>query len=249
MNIAQRLHEVDLFKEVHLEDLEALSERMKPEHFDRGQVLFSANDIGDTMYFIQKGRIRIYMQDEDGEELTLTHYGVNEIFGELSPIDGLPRSASAAAVEDLEVLALHREDFLDFLDERPQIGLAMMRSLSERLRNTTTYLEEYRPTRFEAPVADQGEMLRRGARGMAGDILDELREAKTRDKIVVPSDFKAQNAAEPPAEDSTSGSLYANLSKRSEDGEGENTSKGAGGIFDLLAKATEEKDDDEKSSE
>ncbi|MBZ0307271.1 MAG: cyclic nucleotide-binding domain-containing protein [Anaerolineae bacterium] len=112
------------------------------------------------------------MHDTQGNEITLTHYGANEVFGELSPIDSKPRSASAAAAEALEVLALSREDFLRFLDERPQIGIAMMRSLSQRLRNTTTYLEEFKPAVFETAPVEKGEDLRRGASDLVANIID-----------------------------------------------------------------------------
>jgi CRP-like cAMP-binding protein len=65
-----------------------------------------------------------------------------EIFGEFSLLDNKPRSASVAAVSELEVLILHRKNFMDFLIARPQVSLAMMRSLAQRARYTTTYVEE-----------------------------------------------------------------------------------------------------------
>ena len=172
--IAEQLQKTDLFKEVELADLEALVERMQHEHHKGGAVLFKAGDAGDAMYIIQAGSIRIYMHDDGGKEITLTQYGQNEIFGELSPIDEQPRSASAAASEPLDVLVLHRSDFLEFLNERPQIGLAMMRSLSQRLRYTTTYLEEFKPAEFETPPAPHGEELRRPAQQQVADIIDEV---------------------------------------------------------------------------
>jgi len=172
--IAQRLQKTDLFREVDLLDLEALVNRMKGQSFPQGAVLFQADDPGDTMYIIQSGRIRIFMHDTAGNEITLTHYGESEVFGELSPIDSKPRSASASAAEALEVMALNRNDFLNFLEERPQIGIAMMRSLSQRLRNTTTYLEEFKPAAFETKQVEHGEDLRRGASDLVANILDNI---------------------------------------------------------------------------
>lgn len=183
--IAEQLQKTDLFREVELADLQALIERMQQEHYERGAVLFHAGDTGDTMYIIQSGSIRIYMNDESGKEIGLTQYGKNEIFGELSPIDQRPRSASAVASDELDVLVLKREDFLAFLDERPQIGLAMMRSLSQRLRFTTTYLEEFKPQEFAAPPAHHGEELRRPAQQPIADIIDEVNRP-TRDDIEPP---------------------------------------------------------------
>ena len=188
--IAEQLQKTDLFREVELADLQALIERMQQEHYEVGAVLFRAGDAGDAMYIIQSGSIRIYMNDETGKEIGLTQYGKNEIFGELSPIDQRPRSASAVASDALDVLVLKREDFLAFLDERPQIGLAMMRSLSQRLRFTTTYLEEFKPQEFEAPPAHHGEELRRPAQQPIADIIDEVNRP-TREDIPPPAPEEA----------------------------------------------------------
>jgi CRP-like cAMP-binding protein len=178
MSVAEELKKTELFKEVDLTDLEALVTRMESHQFEGGQTLFHEGDTGDTMYIIQEGRIRITMRGKEGEEIILTHYKENEIFGELSPIDQRPRSASAIAEDFLRVLALDRTTFLNFLAERPQIGVAMMRSLSQRLRNTTTFIEEYRVAK-EAPVATTATgrtmFSRGGARGGAAvDLFDRI---------------------------------------------------------------------------
>jgi CRP-like cAMP-binding protein len=182
--IADKLKGIQLFKEVEIADLEALVAYMEVQHMPQGTVVFYKNDPGDRMYIIQKGRIRIYMQNPDDETtLILTHYSENEIFGELSPIDQKPRSASASALEDLEVLVLTRENFLRFLDERPQIGLAMMRSLAQRLRNTTTYLEEYRPTR-ERRVVGSEVLSRREAQAPVAQLLDTISGKMNREDLL-----------------------------------------------------------------
>lgn len=140
---AEELHKVDLFADVPLDILETLVKKMDSEAYKSETVLFNQGDAGDKMYFIQSGKIRIYLREKDGSEITYTYYEQNQIFGELSPIDQQPRSASAQAVEDTKLLVLTREDFLHLLEVHPQIGLAMMRSLSQRVRNTTNYIEYY----------------------------------------------------------------------------------------------------------
>lgn len=92
------------------------------------------------MYLILSGRVRIYTHDAEGREFTIRH--LDKMFGEFSMLDGKPRSASADAAGSLEVLVLHRDDFLAFLEERPLVGLAMMRDLVERVRYTTAYLQQ-----------------------------------------------------------------------------------------------------------
>lgn len=196
--IMEQLQKSDLFKEVAPADLEALVERMKVQSFPEGAVLFKAGDVGDAMYIIRSGRIRIFMHDAAQNEITLTHYGQNEIFGELSPIDQRPRSASAAAAEPLEVLVLSREDFLSFLNERPQIGLAMMRSLAQRLRNTTTYLEEFKHAQFEPAAASKGEEFRPAAQELVASIIDRINEPDEAEDAA-PTPSAETPAAEQPA--------------------------------------------------
>jgi len=140
--IAQQLKKTNLFADVALEDLQALSKVMEPLTFSPGVVVFNLGDRGDAMYIIQSGRIRIFIFDNEGQELTLMHYGENEVFGEFSLLDDKPRSASAAAAEMLTVFMLRRDDFLNFLSNRPLVSIAMMRSLAQRARYTTSYVEE-----------------------------------------------------------------------------------------------------------
>jgi CRP-like cAMP-binding protein len=240
MSIAEQIQHAMLFREVEPADLEALVERMKPETYPLNHVLFQAGDPGDTMYIILSGRIRIYMLDKDGEEITLTYYGKNEIFGELSPIDLQPRSASASATEPLEVLSLKREDFLIFLNERPQIGLAMMRSLSQRLRNTTAYLEAARPSRFVKPVAPTGEEFRRAADATLSEILERAAAHERDEHIEVPkaadmphpTEPSIKKAPEPPVESAKTNPPT------------EPTKPTGMGIFDRIAAAA--KDDETK---
>ncbi len=140
MNVAEYLEDSPLFKGVKLEDREALIQVMQRRSFPHGTVLFRKGDPGHAMYIILSGRVRIFTQDAQGNELTLRY--LSQMFGEFSVLDQQPRSASAAAADDLEVLILQREDFLSFLKERPLVGLSMMRNLAERVRYTTTYLQK-----------------------------------------------------------------------------------------------------------
>lgn len=139
MTLAEQLAGSPLFKGVPLADREALIQAMERHTFPAGTVLFHKGDPGDCMYLILAGRVRIFSQDAQGNEFTLRY--LTETFGEFSMLDSLPRSASAAADGDLDVLVLHRDAFRAFLVERPLVGLSMMRNLVERVRYTTIYLQ------------------------------------------------------------------------------------------------------------
>lgn len=141
-SIASQLQKTQLFDGVNYLDLLDLAQVMEVLSYPAGALVFNIGDNGDSMYVIRAGRIRIFIFDDDGQELTLMHYGIGEIFGEFSLLDNKPRSASAAAAENLEVLVLYREDFMSFLATRPRVSVAMMRGLSQRARYTTHYVEE-----------------------------------------------------------------------------------------------------------
>jgi CRP/FNR family transcriptional regulator, cyclic AMP receptor protein len=142
MSLVTELQQNRLFKGVDAEHLEELEQFMTHEIYKTGDVLVRQGDIGLAMYIIVSGRVRIFIQDDKGNDVTFRSYGPREVFGEFAILDQQPRSASAAAQEPLDVLVLNRDNFLKFLKERPVVGLAMMRSLAERIRYTTTYLEK-----------------------------------------------------------------------------------------------------------
>jgi CRP-like cAMP-binding protein len=142
IDLIEPLKRASLFRDLSPVHLAALADKVQLETYAPGAILFHMGDAGDTMYIIRSGRVRIFMVQADGQEMTFRHYAANDIFGEFSLIDHQPRSASAQAVEPLVVLSLARGPFQDFLREHVEVSLAMMRSLSQRARYTTRYLEE-----------------------------------------------------------------------------------------------------------
>lgn len=140
MNVGDQLAHYTLFRGLDSADREALIGEMKQERFPQGEKLFERGDPGDSMYLILKGRVRIYTRDTAGNEFTLRY--LDEMFGEFAMLDGRPRSTSADAAEDLEVLILYRQDFIEFLNERTLVGLSLMRNLVERVRYTTLFLQQ-----------------------------------------------------------------------------------------------------------
>lgn len=147
-SLAQRLQESVVFRGIETPVLEALVKVMDRRTFSAGEVLFEKPGAGapvdqlpDSLCFILSGRVRIYLPDEQGGERTFRYYGPNEIVGEVALLDQQPRSASGAAAEPLDVLALNRENFLRFLDDHRRVGLAMMRNMTGRIRYTQNFLE------------------------------------------------------------------------------------------------------------
>jgi CRP/FNR family cyclic AMP-dependent transcriptional regulator len=131
------LKHIPLFSGLADAELQALSADFMPRHFSPGDMIFLQDDPGQALYLIEAGRVRIYVQDEHGQETSMIFYGVGDLFGELSVIDGLPRSASARAVEDTVVLVLNREQLRSHLRASPQLAYNFMQALSVRVRYST----------------------------------------------------------------------------------------------------------------
>jgi len=123
-------------------DLDRLESRLVRRKYARGQTLFHMGDEGGNLYIIERGRVKITIPSADGEEIILALLAPGEILGEISLIDGKPRSATVQAMKDTEVLCLFREDFLDVLRDRFDVVLRVLAILAERLRCTDVQLAE-----------------------------------------------------------------------------------------------------------
>jgi len=118
-------------------DLRAL---LKEKEVSNKTRLFRHGDIGDAMYLIESGRVRIFIQDAEKNDVTLAELAQGDFFGEMSLIDGRQRSADAQVIEDGRLAVLPRDSFLTFVRKNPDVALAMLSALSERLRRTDELL-------------------------------------------------------------------------------------------------------------
>jgi len=137
MNRLDFLKQVPLLAGLTPAEAEALARDMVRRQFRQGQAIFQQGDSGQMLYLIQSGRVRIYVEGEEGQEVSVIVYGPNDIFGELAVIDGLPRSASAVAMEETVVHILSRDCFREHMRRSPQLALNFMKALSVRVRYST----------------------------------------------------------------------------------------------------------------
>ncbi len=113
----------------HLEEL--ATDRLVP----RGGIILNEGDAGDSLFAIATGRVKVFIGDEDGREITLKLLGPGDFFGEMSLIDQEPRSASVSALEPTTLKVLSYQAFHDCLGRFPGIGFAVMNGLGKRLRD------------------------------------------------------------------------------------------------------------------
>jgi CRP/FNR family cyclic AMP-dependent transcriptional regulator len=117
--------------------------RAVPRRFRKGQALFHEGGSSDRVVAILVGRVKVSTLTDDGREIVLAFRGPGDLLGELSAIDGQPRSASVEAIEPVEALAVTPVDFRGFLTDHPEIGLMLLETLSRRLRDADRKRVEY----------------------------------------------------------------------------------------------------------
>ncbi|WP_242885570.1 Crp/Fnr family transcriptional regulator [Actinomadura litoris] len=113
-------------------DLEA---RGRVREFDRGEALFIEGERSSWVAVLLKGRAKAFSYREHGGEALLAVRGPGALLGEVAAIDGLPRSATVAAMEPAQVLALTAEEFRAFLQAHGRVSILIMRMLCQRWRD------------------------------------------------------------------------------------------------------------------
>jgi CRP-like cAMP-binding protein len=101
-----------------------------------GEVLFRAGDTDDDCYRVEDGLLKVSMVSRSGAERILAFLGRGAIVGELSILDGLPRSASVVALRDTTMRCLSRVAFEDFAEKHPELYKSLVKLLAQRLRGT-----------------------------------------------------------------------------------------------------------------
>jgi CRP-like cAMP-binding protein len=142
LGYADLLRGLSLFAALPDESVVSLAKNLERYHLEEGKALFHKGDPGDALYLIDKGWLKIVAEGAGGEELTLNQCGPGEALGEMALIDDAPRVAGAVALTPAKVLRLDREAFMAALHDHPEVGLDIMRILSQRLKFTNTYLEQ-----------------------------------------------------------------------------------------------------------
>ena len=114
----------------------SLFSNTKPVRLKADEVLFLAGDAGDGCYRVEDGLLKVTMVSRAGTERILAFLGPTAIVGELSILDGLPRSASVVAVRPAQLSFLSRTTFEEFANKHPEIYKSLLTVLAERLRET-----------------------------------------------------------------------------------------------------------------
>ena len=105
-----------------------------------GETLFHTGDPGEALFVVRSGSIELYIKDTAGQKIVLTIAEEGSLFGELSLLDSGPRTATAIALSDSELLVLDRDDLLLLFQKRPEAALNMLAAMSTMTRKADELL-------------------------------------------------------------------------------------------------------------
>jgi CRP-like cAMP-binding protein len=170
MGDEELLRTVPIFSELSEPDIASLGRLTSRRTCPKDTVVFFENEEGDSFFIIVDGRIKVTILGDDGREVILSVLSRGDFFGEMALLDNEPRSATAIAVEDTELLSLHRNDFQSVLTDNRSIMSALIKILTARLRranhqiSTLALLDVYgRVARVIVDTArDEGKRLKDG---------------------------------------------------------------------------------------
>jgi CRP/FNR family transcriptional regulator, cyclic AMP receptor protein len=134
------LTRVPLFTYLRTDQLNRLAPMLEPVAWPKGERVFDKGDMGLEFYIITSGRIGISVDPDPKRPVFINELKAGDCLGEMALIDNEPRSATAHVLEDTEALALDKEKLHGLLMSYPELGIGMLRALSQRLRAMTPLL-------------------------------------------------------------------------------------------------------------
>jgi CRP/FNR family transcriptional regulator len=140
--ILATLEATPLFSALDESELDTFAERTAIRRFSSGELLFSEGEPCTGLYVVASGRVRIFKTSPGGREQVLTVEGPASSIAELPVFDGGPYPASAAAIEDAQLLFISRNDFRSSCLEHPEVALKVLQVVGARLRRLVGIIEE-----------------------------------------------------------------------------------------------------------
>ena len=137
------LSDVPFFSSLDAGAIAELASQMRLRKVRRGDRIFNQGDPGDSLFLVASGRIKIFIEDAEGEQLTILFCGPGNCFGEMALLDGKARSATAEALEQTEVWVVTRRSFLDLVRNSPEISIEGIVFLCSKLRTNLARMEEF----------------------------------------------------------------------------------------------------------
>ncbi len=171
------LEVIEIFASVSPGDLEMLAKRLRWKQYGADQQIISHLDESTDVFLVIEGTLRVIVYSPAGKEVTFRDIGAGEYFGELAAIDGLPRSATVAALTDSLVASMSAEIFWEILRTYPDVAALVLKRLASSVRALTERVFEFSALAVRNRV--HAELLRLARHHMVGDNAAMIQPAPT----------------------------------------------------------------------
>jgi len=138
---ATMLADVELFEHLNDDDRASLAGAIDERRLAAGDTLFKAGEPGEALYVVRSGEIELFIKDTAGQRIALAIAGAGEMFGELALLDSGPRTATAIALSDVELLELDRDDLLLLFQRSPAAALRLLAAMGRMTRKADELLK------------------------------------------------------------------------------------------------------------
>jgi CRP/FNR family transcriptional regulator, cyclic AMP receptor protein len=128
------LADVELFEHLGEDDRLRLAEAVDLRRLAPGEILFRAGEPGESLFIVRSGEVELFVRDNAGQKIPLTIACTNQIFGELALLDRGPRTATALALSEAELLQLDRDDLLLLFQKTPAAALRLLAGMGHMTR-------------------------------------------------------------------------------------------------------------------
>jgi CRP/FNR family cyclic AMP-dependent transcriptional regulator len=134
------LEDIEFFKLLGDEDRRALAEVVDLIKLDDNQTLFQAGEPGESLFLVRSGEIELFIKDTTGQKIILDITRPGDFFGEIALLDAGPRSATAMALTQTELIELDRDDLLILFQRKPDAALSMLAAMGRMTRKADELL-------------------------------------------------------------------------------------------------------------
>jgi CRP/FNR family transcriptional regulator, cyclic AMP receptor protein len=134
------LNDVSIFRLLDDAERRTLAALFEQRSCAVGETIFHQGEPGDEIFLVGNGRVQAFVTSDTGEKIILAEVMRGEVFGEISLLDGGPRTATAVAIEQTELLTLDRDKLLELVKRHPHVALDLLAVMGQRLRGTDDLL-------------------------------------------------------------------------------------------------------------
>jgi len=161
------LEGVEFFELLGGDDRRALAEVVDLVRLGEGETLFRAGEPGESLYLVRSGEVELSIQDNVGQRITLDTARPGDFFGEIALLDAGPRTATAVALGDAELIELDRDDLLLLFQRKPDAALHMLAAMGRMTRKADALLRTRVSRNANAEVEERATLVQRASDWLA----------------------------------------------------------------------------------